>query len=864
MDNKSAYTALTDQTSSVSGESLRRQDLFRSCFAHASIGFSITDLKGRFLEVNPAYCAITGYTEAELRALDFQAITHREDLARTLLRIRALVQGQIPAFTIKKRYVRKDGEIVWVKNNVSLIRDKQGQATNLLRLSQDLTKRRRLHRALEESKSKFRLFMQHWPGYSWIKATDGRYIYMNGRLQDVLPRYRDEWLNKVDEDFWPPEIAAEYRRNDRRVLEKGRGLQLTENWEKDGEQHSLIVSRFPIFDETGKATLVGGTSVDITEQKRAVEALRLAEQRYHDIFENASEGIFQSTPEGRYIIANPALALMYGYSAPQELIDSCRDISPQIYSHSDRRDEFKRLMSQHGLVRDFEIQGSRQDGTTFWMSVNARAVRGSDGKIQYYEGTSEDITGRKRAEQALRDSEERYRDLVENSHELICTHALDGTILSINQAVLELLGYSPNEVTETMSIRDFLAPEVRDQFEGYIAQILKEGAAIGTMLVQTRSGERRLLEYYNSLRTEGVAVPIVRGIARDVTERRRAEKALRESEERYRELFENSRDAIYVHDMRGRYTSVNRAAEELSGYAREEIIGRPFWDFVAPEFVRQARAYLCQKLEEVAATNYEVEILTKNGRRIPVEVNSRLIYQNGVAIGVQGTARDIRERKRTQAALQNYSQRLVQAQETERRNIARELHDEIGQVLTAIKINLHTVRDAGEAEGCRSRIDESMAIVDEAITQVRELSLNLHPALLDDLGLTAALRWYVDQFAQRTGIKTEFVSDIDGPRLTHGLEVACFRIAQEALTNIARHARATKAVVQLRRSDISLSIAVSDNGIGFDLAKAEQQTSALGLRGMKERAHAAKGTLRVISRRQVGTEVMAFFRLKKE
>ena len=171
---------------------------------------------------------------------------------------------------------------------------------------------------------------------------------------------------------------------------------------------------------------------------------------------------------------------------------------------------------------------------------------------------------------------------------MICTHALDGTILSANRAATQLLGYDPDEFIGKRNIRDVLAPEVRGQFDVYMDRIIAKGATHGLMLVQTRPGERRVFEYYNSLRTDGVQTPIVRGIARDITERRRAEEALRESEERYRELFENAKDAIYVHDLSGRYVSVNRATEALSGYRREEIIGRHFSNFVAPTHLKNA------------------------------------------------------------------------------------------------------------------------------------------------------------------------------------------------------------------------------------------------------------------------------------
>src|SRR5215212_494535 len=207
-----------------------------------------------------------------------------------------------------------------------------------------------------------------------------------------------------------------------------------------------------------------------------------------------------------------------------------------------------------------------------------------------------------------------------------------------------------------------------------------------------------------------------------IAERKRAETALRESEERYRELFENAKDAIYVHDLQGAYISVNRAAEKLLGYTREEIIGRNFSEFVALDHIHIMRENFCAKLVEHGDTTYEVDLVAKDGRRVPVEVSSRAIYDHGVLIGIQGMARDITERKLAQDALQMFSRQLIEGQEDERRRIARELHDQIGQVLTAIKMNLHAVLHDCNTTEAGSYIKDNIEAVDEALRLVRDLS----------------------------------------------------------------------------------------------------------------------------------------------
>jgi signal transduction histidine kinase len=210
-----------------------------------------------------------------------------------------------------------------------------------------------------------------------------------------------------------------------------------------------------------------------------------------------------------------------------------------------------------------------------------------------------------------------------------------------------------------------------------------------------------------------------------------------------------------------------------------------------------------------------------------------------------------------QERLQILSRQLLYAQETERRRIARELHDEIGQVLTAVKINLQTLQRTAAPAGHGS-LQESIAIVDRAVQQVRNLSLDLRPSLLDDLGLVAALRWYVDRQSARAGYHGQVVAD--PPDLTVPPEVAttCFRVAQEALTNVVRHAHAQRVRVELRREDGELRLVVRDDGKGFEVAAANRRAArgaSLGLLGMQERVQLVGGRLELKSAPGSGTEV---------
>ena len=480
----------------------------------------------------------------------------------------------------------------------------------------------------------------------------------------------------------------------------------------------------------------------------------------------------------------------------------------------------------------------------------------------------QDITERKHADERLRE----YEDVVEGLEEMIVAFDRDYRCLIANRSFLNYLHLEKEQVVGYL-VSDFLDHETFDEI---VRQELVECFQGKTVKCELRINRPSLGQRDLSLcgfpiedpRGEGPgAVAGAAFILQDITERKRDAEALRENEERYRELFENAKDAIYVHDLSGRYTSLNRAAEKLSGYSREEILGKHFSNFVAPRDLKYARTNLCKKLDEENETIYEVDMVTRHGRRVPVEVSSRLIYEKGVAVGVQGTARDITDRKRAQEALQIYSHRLMEVQEAERESIARELHDEIGQDLTAVRVNLETLLRSHRDASWLGPVDESLVMVNEALRRIRELSLELRPALLDDLGLASALRWYVDRYTQRTGIAAELLNGFeDNGRLSRELETACFRIAQEALTNIARHAQANSVSVQLECGLEKLFLTITDNGVGFDsgVLTGVSSASSMGLRGMKERALAVNGNIEIESTPDLGTRVRAIFPITRK
>lgn len=415
-------------------------------------------------------------------------------------------------------------------------------------------------------------------------------------------------------------------------------------------------------------TILASIAAAALESTSLYGQVRQAEKNYRSIFENAIEGIFQSTPDGQFITVNPSMARILGYESPEEMIATITDITHQLYVDPERRAEAARLQEQ-GDLQGFEFEAYRKDGKRIWLSLNRRSVRDERGAEIYREGSIEDITERKRSEEALRESEDRYRDLVEHSNDLICTHDLEGRMLSVNQTAAKVLGYDRDALLGR-NIREALLPEFRDQFENYITEIQKNGIARGLMTVQTRTGEKRVWEYTNTLRIEGVDVPIVRGMAHDVTEQRRAEEALRESEERYRVVAETATDVIITIDENSTILFANGTVERMFGYAVSELLGKQI-TMLMPEYLRHVHKAAVSRYVQTSQkhTNWESVELTglhKSGQEIPLEISLGEFSKNGRRF-FTGIARDMTERKRFEEALQRekeYTEHIISAAPT--------------------------------------------------------------------------------------------------------------------------------------------------------------------------------------------------------
>jgi len=364
-----------------------------------------------------------------------------------------------------------------------------------------------------------------------------------------------------------------------------------------------------------------------------------------------------------------------------------------------------------------------------------------------------------------------------------------------------------------------------------------------------RSYESRYVPY----RKDDVMV-----LVRDTTESKLAEQRTTESEYQYRTLVEQATDSIFIANFQGSFLVVNPAACKMSAYTEEELLGMRFHDLVIPDELK-AMPFRLADIASGKTLTSERKIRTKDGRIIDVEIAARITAPNSFLAFV----RDITERKnaenellKSRESLRMLTNYIANIREEERLKLAKEIHDELGQQLTVLKMDVSvfgkkiTAKDAVFDTG----INEMLGSINSMIQLVRKITSELRPGMLDDIGLSATMEWYCDDFSKRTGIKTSFISDIPDDKFTEKLNINIFRIFQESLVNVEKHSGAQKADVSVAWRGQQLIVLIEDNGKGFDSSLVTQDRT-LGIQVMKERAMMMNGTYTINSIPGRGTVV---------
>jgi PAS domain S-box-containing protein len=601
---------------------------------------------------------------------------------------------------------------------------------------------------------------------------------------------------------------------------------------------------------------------------RAGRFLRERAERFGSLLEFSGDWYWEQDAQLRFTLRGGSGP---GFSHDARYLGRMRWELPHLGMSEADWAQHRAQLEAHLPFRDLQLVRPNERGDPRHLCVSGFPMFDRGGRFLGYRGLTRDVTESQRAQAALVALEARNRQLVDLSPDSIHIDQ-DERIVFANGACARLLrAGSPQDVIGR-SIYDMVEPAQREQARAHLRATERGVPPHIELQVQAMDGSLLTVEVaaapiaYNGR-------PAAQVVMRDATERRKGQEALRESQHFLQQAMEVGRIGSWIYWTDERQPLVwSRHTCHILGVDPERFDGKvaSYLERVHPDDRAMVSAAVARAIASRSVYETEHRIVRPDGELRWVHERAAVQCDSlGTPARLLGVVQDITEQK--QAAVERHqanqrlrilSERLMRAQENERARIARELHDEIGQALTSLKIYMRGLQRLAQQQSDTPQIEECVSILDQLLTQVRAMSLDLRPPQLDDFGLSAALRWHIARLSRTTGMPVEFSASPHDIRLDVDLEMACFRVAQEALTNVLRHAAATEAWVTLRQSGVALSLSVRDNGQGFDLAAVQALAlhgHSVGLLGMEERVVLAGGELRIVSQPGRGTDVSATF-----
>jgi PAS domain S-box-containing protein len=838
------------------------------------VGYFYIDRHGLFQHVNRAWLRMHHYSSPDEVIGHSFVITQNESNLQSAQKIVRLIlngekftsaefsrrnkDGSVGYHIFSSSPVRKDGLIVGLEGFLIDITDREIAELHAAQLSQR-------YRELYENSGTSIVIIDEY----------GKFLLANKKAANSLGKSPEEVIGKSMADFLSSEVANKYLEFNRELIRSGGHREYEDTFLLPIGERTFLIMDQCIQDEQGRNIALQSSSIDITERKRVEEELKESEAKYRSLVDNSQMAIAQALPDGSLIFANDACAHLYGYANPQEMTAEVNSVA-QFYANPKDREEVLRILKEKGFMEPREFTARHRNGTQFYILFEAREIKDTKGNLLCYQANQININERKQAELALRESEELYRQTISSISDAVFLTDSSGTFVFVCPNIDLTFGWSETEVLRM----------------GNVDTLVGSSSLIPVEL----TGEMRNVEW-NITDKFGVPHSLLVNIkpvsigkatrlfaCRDVTERKRAEREIREAYQFAQDTIDGLSAHICVLDEIGNILAVNQAWRDFAdanppiplhycvGMNYLEICDRAIGpnSSEAIPFATGLRAVMKGDKEQ-----FVLEYPCNDPQHTQRWFSARVThFAGGYPVRIVVAHENITSRKLAELSVAEYtaqlhslSQRQTEAQEIERRDIARELHDEVGQVMTAVKTNLETIKLSPEPENLNEQLVESITIVDHALEQIRTLALNLRPSLLDDFGLEPALEWYLERIAKGSPLKINFVSDLSEYRLPPVIETTCFRVVQSAMTNVSRHSHATQVGIKLRWNPASqkLKLTIRDNGIGFDVAAALERArlgESLGLLGMQERVKLAGGQIVFNSKPGRGTEVRVDISLK--
>jgi PAS domain S-box-containing protein len=716
----------------------------------------------------------------------------------------------------------------------------------------DLTERKKAMEDLQESESRYRDLVENSEDLIGTYRLEGQLLTINEAPCRRLGYTVEEVLKMKVQDLLVARYQHLYAYFLQHVLEKGEAKGLMVVKTRSGEErvwdYTATLRRNGIAEPTIRAM-----AHDVTERIRAEEALRLSEAKFATAFRASPHAMtITSLRDGRFIDVNASFERQSGYSREEVLGKTLLEIGMWADSA-----DFAGIMADS--LRRKKVAGRkarlRTKSGRIVCALYSVEVIDLDGEPCALV-VGEDITERLQMELALRESESKFR-LVADTVKSAIWVLQDEHFVYFNREFERITGYSREELL-VVHPWDLVEPDTRD--ENYArARARLAGEAVPPryqFAIIHKSGEKRWLDFSAAL-TEFDGKPAILASALDITATKRTEQELKEHAMYMDALIANVPLGIVIKDQHQRVRFCNPAFEQMFLYTQAEIQGKNLDDVIAPHD-RQEAQQLSHAVQDGGVVHTTARRRRKDGTFIDVELHGVKVFSGESFVGAFAIYQDITERRKAEEKLIALRSRLARAQEEERARIARDLHDDAGQRLALLNIDLEQLKQDSMRlkSSLTQQLEALVKAASEITSDVHNVSRRLHPSQVELLGLAAALSNFCKDFAAHNGVKVVFVSEGLSQKPPQDAALCLYRVAQEAVRNVQKHSGANKALVQLDEIAGSMRLRVSDEGRGFD-PESPEISQGLGLLSMQERLHSLGGELFIHSRCGGGTCIEA-------
>jgi diguanylate cyclase (GGDEF)-like protein/PAS domain S-box-containing protein/putative nucleotidyltransferase with HDIG domain len=641
------------------------EEKLRMMFLSMADGVVVTDLEGKIIDLNTAQLRMFGYKDkSELvgkGGFDFIVVRER---GRALADMFSVYEK---GFNTGATYVvvNRNGREFECELSTAMLHDAAGKPSGTITVMRDVTERKRIEESIRESEERYRLLAENVSDVIWTMDMNLKYTYVSPSVFNLRGFTVEEAVKMSVEETLAPESLKKTMQAFREELEvdhSDRHAFITLELELICKNGSTIWTEMKIsflYDSDGNRIGFMGITRDITERRKVEEALRDANEKLQVIFDSIGEAVTVVDLDANIVDANKEALRLHGFNSRDEIIGRK---SSELVAIMDREravtDAVKSLnppyLSGRSEYKLLDTSGREFDG-----EFNVAVLRDDMGKPAGFIGIARDISERKRMEEVLKKSEEYFKEITENSSDMIIITDNNGGIKYCSPSVERFAGYTPEDLIGKSAFRFIHPDDVQRAVSDFGKALLTKDAMPNAFRILHKDGS---VHFFDGLGKNLLDNPAVAGFIiniRDVTERKRMEEALRETEERYRSLFDRSLEAIYISDLEGNFRDANPYAMKLLGYEREDIPSLNFSSLLAEEAIGN----MYETIGEILRTgsqkeSVEYKLRRKDGTYAWVENDAFLLYKDGIPVGIQGVGRDITERKKIEEALRNSEEKL--------------------------------------------------------------------------------------------------------------------------------------------------------------------------------------------------------------